>query len=374
MARIMLLTAQYTGKGHMSISQALAEQFAMMDDVELDIVDGFRFMGSHGVKTSKIYNVVTQHSPEVWEVAFKAAHKGDVVPDLMGMLVQRRLESYLRDTSPDMILTVHPMFVGSVIDVLERSRLDIPVVSLEADIVNIHSAWCDPRTLITICPTKEAYECSLGLGMPAEKLEVIGFPTRAAFCEAARAGAISSYDPTRPVRCLIMGGGGGAGEIEEYATALMRDTQAHLTVVCGSNERLREHLEDKLGIWFRDRVQIKGFVTDMESIYAACDISICRASPNSMFEAVVMGVPMIITGALPGQEKDNPRFVVEHDLGVICDSPDMLSAKIGELTADGGRRLRQIREAQLSYRNLDSAKQIAKYVRALASRTQSALI
>lgn len=362
MVKIMLLTSQYTGRGHMSISQALEEQFVQNPEVELDVVDGFIFIGSRGVQMSKMYNVVTQHAPEVWKAAYNTTQGEDFVPDLMGHLVQKRLDLYVRETKPDLILTVHPMFVGSVIDALTRGAMDIPVVCVEADIVNIHSSWCDPRVLKAICPTREAHECSVVLGMPEDKLVTIGFPTRAAFCNAARAAMPRRYDASRPLNCLLTGGGGGAGEMEEYAAALMNDTTARLTVVCGSNEKLKEHLQEKLGEKYGGRIDIKGFVTDMEKLYAAADVSLCRASPNCMFEAVVMGVPMIVTGALPGQEKDNPMFVQTHNLGVICDSPDDLADKIRELTADGGRRYNEIYESQIAYRNLDSAKQIAEYV------------
>ena len=37
----------------------------------------------------------------------------------------------MRATRPDLILTVHPMFVGAVIDSLEKGGLDIPVVGFE---------------------------------------------------------------------------------------------------------------------------------------------------------------------------------------------------------------------------------------------------
>lgn len=349
----------------MSIAQALAEQFYQMEDVELDVVDGFIFMGSRGVQMSKMYNVVTQHTPEVWKAAYNATQGDDLVPDLMGHLVKKRLDSYVKDTKPDLILTVHPMFVGSVIDALEWGGEDIPVVVMQADLLNFHSSWCDPRVMMTICPTDEAKVSSMEMGMPEEKLRVIGFPTRKAFCDLARGVEKVPYDGIRPLECLLTGGGGGAGEIEEYAEAILRDTGANVTVVCGSNEKLREHLVDKLNDKYRGRVDIRGFVTDIEKLYAKADVSICRASPNCMFEAVVMGVPMIITGALPGQEKDNPAFAANHNLGIICDSPGEVAAKIYELTMEGGRRYNEIRASQMEYRNLDSAKQVAAFVRGL---------
>jgi 1,2-diacylglycerol 3-beta-galactosyltransferase len=358
----MLLTSQHTGRGHMSIAEALSEQFSRMDDVYLDMVDGFIFLGSQGVKSSKIYNVVTQRARFVWKAVFKATNKGDFVPETMGLLVNNRLTNYVRATRPDLILTVHPMFVGGVIDALEKGGLNVPVVCVEADIVNIHSTWCDPRVAMAICPTREAYDSSIALGMPKEKLTIIGFPTRARFCDAARAMSVRKYDGSRPLHCLMTGGGGGAGDIEGYATALLRGTDAHLTVICGSNAKLRERLTEKLGERYGARLRVLGFVTQMEEEYAKADLVISRASPNCMFEAIVMAIPMVITGALPGQERDNPDFTLRHGLGVICASPDELPGRIEALTRDGAKLLGEIRRAQMAYRDLDSAKKVAEYV------------
>ena len=365
MAKILLLMAQYTGRGHLSIAEALSEQFQRMDDVTLDVVDAFQFMGKQGIKSSKIYNLVTQKAKFVWKAAFTATQETDFVPEAMGHLVHKRLERYLRSTSPDLILTVHSFFVGSVLDTLERYGLDIPVVCVEADIVNLHSTWCDARLLKCICPTEEAYRRSVEFGMPEEKLELIGFPTRAQFCRSACAAADRKYDPSKQLRCLMTGGGGGAGEIEDYAETLMEETDARLTVICGTNKSLKERLEAKFGIKYSDRMRILGFVSDMVSEYELADVAIMRASPNCMFEAIVMGIPMVITGALPGQERDNPKFAVDHGLGVECTDPKLIGECIEKLTANGGAALNEMRAAQLAYRDLNSARKVAEYVRGL---------
>ena len=357
--------SEYTGRGHKSIAEALSEQFQRMDDVTLDVVDGFQFMGKRGVKSSKIYNIITQQASFIWKAAFSTTQNSDFVPETMGRLVQKRLTRYVRGTNPDLILSVHSMFVGSVLDALERAGLNIPVVCLEADLVNIHSTWCDTRLKMAICPTEEAYRRSVEFGMPEEKLKLIGFPTRSQFCRSACAASDRKYDPSRPLRCLMTGGGGGAGEIEDYALELMQSTDASLTVICGSNEKLREKLEAKFGIKYADRMRILGFVSDMSSEYELSDIAIMRASPNCMYEAIVMGIPMILTGALPGQESDNPRFAVQHGLGVECFEHGKLAACIEELKANNGEKYNRIRENQLAFRDLDTARKVAEFVRSL---------
>ena len=89
MGKIMLLTSQYTGRGHMSIAEALMEHFERMKDLTVDVVDGFIFMGRQGVTNSKIYNVITRRAKFIWKAAFEATQVGDFVPHNMGYLVQK---------------------------------------------------------------------------------------------------------------------------------------------------------------------------------------------------------------------------------------------------------------------------------------------
>ena len=45
-----------------------------------------------------------------------------------------------------------------------------------------------------------------------------------------------------------------------------------------------------------------------------------------MFEAIASNTPIIITGALPGQEEDNPAFAEKSNLGVVCKNTKEIKA------------------------------------------------
>ena len=126
----------------------------------------------------------------------------------------------LAQFKPDLILTVHPMFNGSIINLLEYYKVDIPLIALQADIINIHKTWCDPRAYLTLCPTEEAYSASIAMDMPPERLVKCGFPTRAQFIRAAQSGERREYDGVRPLQCLMMSGGEGSGNMQKYAVEL----------------------------------------------------------------------------------------------------------------------------------------------------------
>lgn len=369
MRRIMILSSDYTGHGHKSICQALCEQLDRRDDVVYEVIDGFELIGSAGVSASKMYRPITQNAKKLYDWFFQLSNRSSYKPmdEMFTALVYQRFIRRLRAFAPDLILTVHPFFNGSVLNILGRHKLDVPFVALQADIINIHRTWCDPRATLTICPTPEAFETSVKKhGMPPERLEIIGFPTRARFCDAARNLPHEPYQPGRPLRCLMMSGGEGTGNLKKYALQLLASVDCTLEIVAGRNQKMKALLEEALLPKYEGRVVIHGFVDAVQELLKKSDLLIARGSPNTLMEAVVMNVPILITGSLPGQEADNPAVMTTHNLAVFCDNPESAPSIINALLADGARRLRDIANSQREYRNLDNAKRIADRVYEMA--------
>ena len=365
----MILSSNYTGHGHKSICESLIEQFAKYPDVECQVIDGFSLFGKAGISASKMYGPITQNAKTVYDWFFQLSNRSNNTPmeELTAALIYQRFMRKLRAFTPDLILTVHPFFNGSVLTLLKRYKLDVPLVGLQADIINIHRSWCDPRATLTICPTPEAFETSVKLhGMPPEKMEIIGFPTRARFTDYAREHEHPEYQPGRPLRCLLMSGGEGTGNLKSFASQLLQNVDCTLDIVTGRNAKVRKTLEACLLPKYAGRVVVHGFVDAMQELMAKSDLVIARASPNTLMEAVVMNVPILITGSLPGQEADNPAVMTNHDLAALCENPASAPAIIQALLADNGKRLREIAQAQRAYRNLNNASRIASRVYGLA--------
>jgi UDP-N-acetylglucosamine:LPS N-acetylglucosamine transferase len=367
--KIMILSSVYTGHGHKSICEAIVEQLAKYPDVECQVIDGFELIGKAGVSASKMYGPITQNARRLYDWFFQLSNRASYKPmeELFSAMIYQRFIRRLRAFAPDLILTVHPFFNGSVLTLLNRYKLDVPFVALQADIINIHRTWCDPRATLTICPTPEAFETSVKLhGMPPEKMEIIGFPTRARFCDYARQNEHPRYEPGRPLRCLLMSGGEGTGNLKSFAQQLLANLDCTLDIVTGRNAKAKKALEECLLPKYEGRVVIHSFVDAMQELMAKADLLIARGSPNTLMEAVVMNVPILITGSLPGQEADNPAVMTTHNLAALCENPESAPAIIQALLADGGKRLNEISRAQREYRNLDNAKHIAERIYGMA--------
>ena len=75
-----------------------------------------------------------------------------------------------------------------------------------------------------------------------------------------------------------------------------------------------------------------GFVTNMSEYMAASDVLVTKAGPGTIAEAAAVGLPVMLTSFLPGQEEGNADFVIEKDFGTLI--PDYDPAAIAEEVGD----------------------------------------
>jgi len=362
MYKILIISSTYTGHGHMSITTALEEQFSKLGDVEVSDVDGFTLAGRVGVKVSKMYGPMTHYSKELWELIFILSQKrNSTFIDLVSDLIEDSFLQIYKIVKPDLIISVHANFVTSLLNVMVKNNITIPFVTVIADIVSISSLWVDKRCDLIICPSIESAAYCKKLNVPEEKLLITGFPVRERFTTKL----VSEAEQEKcapPLHCLIMSGGEGVGNMRKIATILLSKFDFKVTVMAGRNNLLRKRLESGLGEEYGDRLEILGFVENVQDYMLASDIVLLRGSPNSIMEAVNCCVPVLVTGALPGQEEGNPSYVSNNNLGVVCDKTRNLTKVISSLIDNNFAKLKSIRKSQKEFIKSNSASDIAQAV------------
>ena len=147
MRKLLIFTAEYTGHGHKSISDALMERLRVYDDIEIKCIDGFDLMDKvMKACAEKTYGPITRMPGRAWEWNYAAGLKlKQPVQYAVRTVIRARFQKLIDEFRPDCILSVHPIFIGTVLDLLESMHLDIPVVAHEADLVDIPPLWFDKR-------------------------------------------------------------------------------------------------------------------------------------------------------------------------------------------------------------------------------------
>lgn len=362
---ILIISSNHTGNGHKSITEALCEKFSEKEDIKVHVVDGFSLGGKPLISIGKSYGVITRNAEGLWELIWDISSvKPALINEIVEIAIKDNFLQLIEKVKPDLILSVHPNFNGSIIDILSKNNYKIPVVTLIADLISISPLWADSRAEYIISPTVEAKEKCIEYGISENKIKVLGLPVRKRFyCNNVTILDKEKQEKESPIlRCLIMSGGEGVGNMKKIADILLKNFHCTVKIVAGKNTNLKKRLEQSLVHNYGDRVKVYGFVDNIQELMAASDVAFARASPNVMMESVVCNVPLIITGALPGQEEGNPYFAEKYNLGVCCYNIKDIYNTISDLQKNNNEKLRQIKYWQKTYINENSAEQVVNFI------------
>jgi processive 1,2-diacylglycerol beta-glucosyltransferase len=361
---ILIISSDNTGCGHKSICEALCERFSFYENVRVRVIDGFSLGGKTLFKLGRSYGPITRKAKNIWRLVWKIQlAEPRLINGFIELIIKESFLSLFEETKPDIILCLHPNFNGPVLNTLKKCGIKIPFVTIIADLVSICPQWVDSRADYILSPTHEAKNKCVQFNFPEEKLKVFGFPVRSRFSEqhVEKQYKTSHYSLEKPLNCLIMCGGDGTGNMRKIATVLLENFNCTVKIVAGRNAAAKKRLENIL-VKYGNRVEVFGFVDNIQDLMLSSDIVFTRGSPNVMMEVISCNTPLVITGALPGQEEGNPDFIKQHNLGVVCENMKDIQKTLVELLSDNATKLSGIKESQRVFINPDSAKQIVDFI------------
>ncbi|MFN8568523.1 MAG: glycosyltransferase [Kouleothrix sp.] len=334
----ILFAISDTGGGHRSGAAAIDAALAQIaaSSAERHIVDILASTGLPLVKDAPdLYNQLSTRWLPLFDLMFQATdgrRRVDALTQFVYLPAHRNIVRVLEQTRPNLVVSVHPLVNRLIGNARRTYRLSFRFVTVVTDLVSLHSSWADPGAELCIVPTNEAYQLLLRRGFPAEKLICTGFPVHPKFTRyqgTRRAARIELAVDLDPFTVLLTSGGVGSGQLRDLV--LMLD-QAYpdiqLLVVTGKNAALRA---DLTALNLRPTIQIYGFVENMEVLMAASDVIITKAGPGTLMEALVMRRPVIVTEAVGMQERGNIDFVLNHELGAFCPTPDRIVPAVADL-------------------------------------------
>ncbi len=170
------------------------------------------------------------------------------------------------------------------------------------DLVDFHRGWTFSQADLVVAPTERARKVALRRRVPADRVKLLGLPVDLRFRPPApgekqalrRRFGLDEHRFT----ILVMGGAAGVGHLAAQVRMLASERQPwQLVVVCGRNEKLRRRLYE---IEAMTPMLVLGFVDYMPELMRACDLVVTKAGPGAIAEALATGVPLVITGFLPG--------------------------------------------------------------------------
>jgi len=259
---------------------------------------------------------------------------------LLWPYVKSSLCELLRRHPADAIISFHPVPNYALTLSLQAMGWRTPLAIIAVDLVTVHACWFVPGGDLYTVPTRAAKARAIHWGISPQTIEVTGMPIRRGFVEAMTLSQPAARQrlglPLDKPVVLMMGGGEGMGPLLDVVRAVgQRVRDAHLVAIAGHNRELYDELR---GLSVPASLQIEGFVSNMESWMRAADILVTKAGPNTLAEAFVTGLPLVLYTALPGQEEGNVTHVVENRAGVWASDPEKAAGIVEMLIRDPQKR------------------------------------
>ena len=358
MQKKILILSSGKGGGHKSSADAIKSALSELSpDTEARVFDSMEFMPGYkaGGKGEEGYISFTTKFRFFWKCFFEftSFFKG-FSNFILSKAIHKRFKRLIENYRPDIILSVHPCFVGSVTKCLKRMKAEIPVYVCILDLVKHSRLWHDKKRAITFVPTLEMYNALLKKGFKKERLVHSGFPINEKFSKANKSARTEISVPN----VLMANPSLKRDKVVLKLISAALKHNVNLTVVTGSDRKLKEYLDKKLPNV--KNVTVTGYVFDMADRLSAADVLIAKAGPNMILEAVKMCVPVIITGHIPGQEEKNYQYITGNGYGLKCGSPKELDAALGRLFENDYKLLKAFSRNEQGCADTSGAKAVAK--------------
>src|SRR5919199_397382 len=266
----------------------------------------------------------------------------DAFPPLTMAIQRRILRDFARAAAEDLgedppllIVSNHGLITTGLAEAKRLYGLGIRVLTFATEPFNISAYWGDPRADRVIVASEESRRNLLRFGVPAIKMTIIGRPVRQAFLNApGKAEARERLGLEDRFTCLLSFGGEGVGRNPRglISTLLDSDTPLQVVAITGRNEALREELRS---LWpDANRVRVEGFVENMAEYLAASDVFVGKGGPSSVYEALAVGRPVLVTSYTGLNERAVVQFIEHRGLGHYVKTPTALLEKVWHYASD----------------------------------------
>ena len=370
----VLILFSDTGGGHRAAARALTDALKLLDPSCLVMVaDPLIGQGPAIVRRlASLYSPLIRRSRQAWGAVYYSSNTKPTfaaIRAVFGPGVRKVLVDLIEKHDPDVVLSVHPMLNHISHQAIRKSGRPRALMTVITDLVDFHRGWTFSQADLVVAPTELARKVALRRRVPADRVKLLGLPVDLRFRPPAPGEKQAlrrrfGLDERR-FTVLVMGGGAGVGHLaQQVRTLAWEPYQWQVLVVTGRNEKLRRRLAE---LRFSTPTLVLGFVDYMPDLMRACDIAVTKAGPGAIAEALATGLPLIITGFLPGQESPNVDFVVESGFGAFAPKDSDLLDEVRVL-AEGGPTWREMSRKAAELARPYASADIARECLLLAAR------
>jgi processive 1,2-diacylglycerol beta-glucosyltransferase len=318
--RILILTV-LAGMGHVKAAEAIGKGIKEVNpDVEVKVCDP---IGITLPKLQRFFNYsylfLANYIPPLWGWIYDSKilyFKYNPIRLYLARLYAKSIKTIIDEFMPNLVVSAHPFIANGIAELKKKKFINIPLVSVATD-YHVHPLGINKYVDLFIIPSKEV---AIYLkGIKDDKIKVSGgLPIEPKFFKALdKNQLIKKFGIQKDKKVvLILCGGFGMGKVGRLLKGFGGiDFSLQLLVVAGKNEKLKGKLS-QIANQLKINTKIFGFVDNIEELMSVSDIVVTKPSGIAMSEALVKGLPLILTKAVPGQERYNVDILLKEGIAI----------------------------------------------------------
>lgn len=316
---IFILTASF-GSGHNSTMKALIEIFSSNhSDLKVEYGDIFDittpYMKEYFVET---YDTLTKKNVSIYNKLYNIRDmKKNIIDDIMIKLFINKFDEVIKQKKPKVIVSVFPTSAQFASYYKGEYNSNIKTVTVITDVVSSWE-WIAPNTDLYLVPSQEVKESLIKKQVDDANILVTGIPVRNQFLIDDDSFAFHN-------QVLIMGSAMGKVDIDRSVIDEMGKSNHNFVIITGKDKELEEKLKDyKLP----DNLKVIGYTTDIAEYMKNSDLLVTKPGGATVFEAISVGLPMLIPPTTVGQENSNVDFIVKYQFGMTFSGTGDMLGKI----------------------------------------------
>ncbi len=322
----VLILSSSTGAGHDSCANAIKEVFDKNNET-CKVEEVLKYI-SNGVTMvmTKGHTFIYRYFPKVFKIGYEfldnhsSAYKKGSLTNRFLSIGSKKLGEHIKSENYDTVICTHPFATVMLAMAVEKCNLKIKTAFVATDYTCAPTV--DAESLdVYFVPDNVIIDAFIEYGIKKEKIVTSGIPVRQMFYNSlpkSEAKSLVGID-CEHTHLLVMCGSMGCGPIKKMVDKIFvrMPEYAEITVVCGTNTRLKNKLDKKYNS--SKAIHIKGFVENMSELLDSADLYLTKPGGLSVSEARQKNLPMVFINAVAGCEEYNRKHFVGMKTAVCTD-------------------------------------------------------
>ncbi len=348
MKKEIIIFTSKAGNGHQTASQALSGILSPLYDVQVinpfeKILKNLDFLWKR-IDGENIYNMLLRNN-FIGTTNFLCQSLKVQILTWYKKKIEKALARFLEDKNPDLVISVIPIINFAINNATQKQAIPFLLVTTDGDLTNWtynikeikRFDFCATIGFETQ-KTRKKLICS---GMADSQIIHTGFPIKRDFFEQKNHEKIRKewLVPDNTFTIMIFMGGAGSLETYRYVQKIIAmGMKVHLLVCVGKNKKMAYALEKIKRELLNKSISLSiiPFTHKISDLMSISDLLITKPGPGSINEALHMQLPLILDqmGSVLFWEKENIRFVQEHNFGDVLTSWQALEGLVKKYYSD----------------------------------------